>query len=157
MYCPNCGNADQQVNTYCRKCGKYLPDFDKIKQRETPPEVHLKANSILNIMTAVASITLAILLYVFFLGEENTPVIIYITAGFLTAMFAWQVQVFWRSLILKKQIILPKRAEDEENAKELESVPTKELLNEADFSDIVPASVAEYTTKNLKEKVNRSF
>lgn len=156
MYCPNCGNADQQVNTYCRKCGNYLPDFDKIKQRETPPEVHLKANSILNIMTAVASITLAILLYVFFLGEENTPVIIYITAGFLTAIFAWQVQVFWRSLILKKQIILPKRAEDEENAKELESVPTKELLNEADFSDVIPATVTEYTTKNIKEKANRS-
>lgn len=156
MYCPNCGKADQQVNTYCRQCGKFLPDFDKIKQRETPPEVHLKANSILNIMTAVASITLAILLYVFFLGEENAPVIIYITAGFLTAMFAWQVQVFWRSLILKKQIILPNRAENEENAKELESVPTKELLNEADFSNIIPASVTENTTTNLTEKVRRS-
>jgi hypothetical protein len=106
-------------------------------------------------MTAIASITLAILLYVFFLGEENTPVIIFITAGFLTAMFAWQVQIFWRSLILKKQIILPKRAENEEKPKKLESVPTKELLKEADFSDIIPATVTEYTTKNFKEKANR--
>ena len=157
MYCPNCGKAEQEENSYCRQCGEFLPDFDKIKRREIPPEEHLKANSVLNIMTAIVSITLAILLHVFFLGKENTPVIIYITAGFLTAIFAWQVQVFWRNLKLKKQIILPKRAENEENPKELKSVPTKELLNEADFSDIIPASVtAEYTTKNLKEKANHS-
>ena len=156
MFCPSCGKADQKENTYCRQCGKFLPDFDKIKRREIPPEEHLKANSVLNIMTAIGSLTLATLLYVFFLGKENTPVIIFITAGFLTAMFAWQVQVFWRNLKLKKQIILPKRAENEESPKESESVPTKELLNEVDFSDIIPASVAEYTTKNLKEKANRA-
>lgn len=149
MFCPSCGKSDQTENTYCRNCGKFLPDFDKLKKRETPPEEHLKANSVLNIMTAVVSLTLAILLYVNFLGAENTPVLIYVTAGFLTAMFAWQVQVFVRSLMLKKQIILPKREE------ELKSVE-KDLLNEADFSDNIPASVVEYATKNLKEKVKRS-
>jgi len=126
------------------------------RDREITPEEHLKANSVLNIMTAIASITLAILLYVFFLGEENTPVIIFITAGFLTAIFAWQVQIFWRSLILKKQIILPKHAENEENPEELESVPAKELLNKADFSHVIPATITEYITKNLKEKANRA-
>ena len=35
-------------------------------------------------------------------------------------------------------------------------VKTKELLNEADFSDFVPASVTEKTTKNLKQKVGKS-
>ncbi len=152
MFCPNCGKSDQTENTYCRNCGKFLPDFDKLKKRETPPEEHLKANNVLNIMTAIVSLTLAILLYVNFLGAENTPVLIYVTAGFLTAIFAWQVQVFIRSLMLKKQIILPKRDETEA---ELKSA-TKDLLNEADFSDNIPASVSEYTTKNLKEKVKRS-
>jgi len=156
MFCPNCGKADQKENTYCRQCGKFLPDFDKIKRREIPPEVHLKANTVLNIMTAIGSLTLAILLYVFFLGKENTPVIIFVTAGFLTAMFAWQVQVFWRNLKLKKQIIPPSRAENEEKQEEIKSAQTNDLLNEADFSDIIPAIVTEYTTKNLKEKANRS-
>lgn len=152
MFCPNCGKSDQTETTYCRNCGKFLPDFDKLKKRETPPEEHLKANNVLNIMTAIVSLPLAILLYVNFLGAENTPVLIYVTAGFLTAIFAWQVQVFIRSLMLKKQIILPKRDETEA---ELKSA-TKDLLNEADFSDNIPASVSEYTTKNLKEKVKRS-
>lgn len=154
MYCPNCGKSEQKADSYCRQCGTFLPDFEKIKKREIPPEDHLKANSVLNIMTAIASITLAILLYVFFWGREDTPVIIYVTAGFLIAMFGWQLQVFIRTLKLKKQIILPKRAENEEKTKDLKSAQTKELLNEADFSDAVPARSKKYTTKNLKEKAD---
>ena len=155
MFCPNCGKAEQQENTYCRHCGKFLPDFNKLKRRETTPEEHLKANAFLNLLTAIVSLTLAISLYYFFLGKNDTPIIIYLTAGFLTAMFAWQVQTFWRTLLLKKQIAKPKRSE-ENKPEELKAVPTNELLNEADLSDNVPASIAEYTTKNLKEKVSRS-
>lgn len=155
MFCPNCGKSDQTEDTYCRQCGKFLPDFDNLKRRKTTPEEHLKANSVLNLMTAIVSLTLAILLYYFYLGKDDTPIIIYITAGFLTAMFAWQVQTFWRTLLLKKQIAKPKQSE-ENKPQELKSIPANELLNEADFSDNVPASIAEYTTKNLKEKVRRS-
>ncbi len=157
MFCPNCGNADQEENTFCRQCGTYLPDFDKIKKREIPPEEHLKVTSVLNLMTAVVSLGLAITLYVIFLGRADTPVIIYITAGFLTAMCAWQVQTFIRTLKLKKQF--PKRnipSDDLENEKFLESKPTKDLLDEADFSQNIPASVTERTTRNLKEKIKRS-
>ena len=107
MFCPKCGKSDQIANSYCRQCGSFLPDFDKIKKREISPEEHLKINFVLNLMTAFVSITLAILLYSFFLGGENTHPLIYITAGFLTAMFFWQAQVFWRTLQLKKQF--PKR------------------------------------------------
>lgn len=157
MFCPKCGKADQKENTYCRQCGAFLPDFDKIKKRETPPEEHLKIASILNLMTAVVSISLAVTLYAIFLGRADTPVVIYVTAGFLTAMCAWQVQTFWRTLKLKKQF--PKRnisSEDSENEKILHSKPTAELLNEADFEDFVEASVTENTTKNLTAKIRRS-
>ena len=153
MFCPNCGKPDQIEETYCRSCGKFLPDFDKLKKRETTPEQHLKINSVLSIMTAVVSLTLAILLYVNYLGEKNTPVLIYITAGFLTAMFAWQVQVFIRSLKLKKQIVSPNF--NNPGKTDLHRAE-QELLKKADFSDIVPPSVSEFTTKNLKEKVKRS-
>jgi uncharacterized membrane protein YvbJ len=146
MFCPNCGKADQEENSFCRQCGTFLPDFDKVKKRKISPETHFKANIVLNIMSGVVSLTLAILLYIFFLGREATHPIIYITGGFLIAMFFWQVQVFWRNMQLKKQF--PKRAQEIEK--------TKELLNEADLEDVVPASVTEFTTKNLKENVRRS-
>jgi uncharacterized membrane protein YvbJ len=73
MFCPKCGTPDQKPETFCRQCGIFLPDFDKLKGKETPPEEHLSANSILNIMTAVVSGALAILLHAFYTGRENTP------------------------------------------------------------------------------------
>jgi K+-sensing histidine kinase KdpD len=152
MFCPKCGNADQKINSYCRNCGTFLPDFDAIKRKETTAEEHLKANAVLNIMTALACLILSILLYVYIFSTENGTVLIYVTAGFLTAMFAWQVQIFWRTLKIKKQIILPKSAKKEKQEK-LESIPTKELLNEANFSDIIPASATEHTTTKLSQNV----
>lgn len=156
MFCPNCGKSDQKETTYCRQCGTFLPDFDKLKTREISPEEHLKVNSVLNLMTAVVSITLAILLYSFFLGGENTHPVIYITAGFLTAMFFWQAQVFWRTRQLKKHFPNSKNLKDDARIKnEIESAKTKELLNDADVRDGVPSSVTEKTTKNLMQKFGK--
>lgn len=150
MFCPKCGNADQKQNTFCRNCGTFLPDFDKLKTSETSPETNLRANIVLSSMTAIVSLTLAILLYYFFLGKPDTPIIIYLTAGFLTAMFFWQAQSFWRTLLLKKQF--PKR--NVETNYELKDAKTGKLLNEPDFEMHVPASIVENTTKNL-DKIPR--
>lgn len=161
MFCPKCGKADQKIDTYCRQCGTFLPDFDKIQQKESPPELHLKANTILSFMTGIVSLTLAIILYSIFWGREDTPVIIYVVAGFLIAMFAWQVQTFWRNLLLKKHFDKRKTLdveteEMENNSPTLQSMPTNELLSEADFSNVIPTSITEDETKDLKEKVKRS-
>jgi hypothetical protein len=153
MFCPKCGKSDQQVNSFCRNCGTFLPDFDKIKSKEISPEQHLTANSALNIMTAVASLSLAITLYVIFWGKENTPFIIYLTAGFLTAMFFWQAQVFWRNMMLKKTLKNNKPTiETTEEQSIVKSETTAKLLDQPDLSDFVPASVAEQTTKNLTKQ-----
>jgi hypothetical protein len=157
MFCPKCGNPDQQPETFCRQCGTFLPDFDNQKKREISPEEHLKANAVLNVMTAVASLTLAILLYVFFLGKDDTPLIIYVTAGFLFAMFAWQAQVFWRNMKLKKHFKKQKRlaeisGEDKTASRAFEAKPTNRQLPEADYDNIVPPSVVERTTRKLKNK-----
>ena len=72
-------------------------------------------------------------------------------------MFFWQAQVFWRTLQLKKQFPKRNNADIEpEISKVSIDAKTKELLNEADFSDVVPASVTEKTTKNLKQKIGKS-
>src|SRR5882724_10586970 len=104
MFCPKCGNANQIPETFCRQCGIFLPDFNKLERKETPPEQHLKINTVLNLMTAVVSISLAILLHVFFTSKPSAPPLIYVTAGFLTAMFFWQAQIFWRNMLLKKHL-----------------------------------------------------
>jgi hypothetical protein len=117
----------------------------------------LKANSALNLMTAIVSSTLAILLFAMFLNKDDTPVIIYVTAGFLIAITAWQIQTFWRTLLLrkhfKKQIKPPASSSENQNApREFETKPTNRLLTEADFEYHVPATVVEKTTRKLKVK-----
>ncbi len=160
MFCPKCGNPDQKPETFCRQCGTFLPDFDKLQKKEIPPEQHLTANSVLSLMTAIVSGTLAILLHAFFTGRENTPPLIYITAGFLTAMFFWQAQTFWRTRQLKKHF--PKRKMEEKVETEsldtnplIESAKPKASLNESDFNRAVPPSVIENTTKHPGEKARR--
>lgn len=150
MFCPKCGNPNLQVNTYCRQCGIFLPDFEKNQKPETTPEQHLTANLVLSILTGVVSAFLAISLYTIFLGKENTHWVVYMTAGFLTAMFAWQVQTVWRTILLKKQIKKQRYEAGTEEISKLESSPTNELLPEADFSNVVPTSITENTTTKLK-------
>jgi hypothetical protein len=162
MFCPKCGTPNQRPETFCCQCGIFLPDYDKLIRKETPPEEHLKANSVLNYMSAIVSGTLAILLFTSFAGRENSPLLINVTAGLLSAMFAWQVQTIWRTSQLKKQ--LSRRKKREKVGAEVldtnpltESAKTKELLNESDFRNAVPPSVIEDTTKYLGEKVQRKL
>jgi hypothetical protein len=158
MFCPNCGNADQKVNSYCRNCGTFLPDFDKLKNKEITPQQHLTINSTFSFLSGSISLVLAILFYIYFAGKDETPILMYVMTGFLTANFFWQVQTFWRTLQLKKH--LPKRLEDIENISQTpqiqEKYSTDKLLPDADFENIVPVSVTENTTKHLKQKIKSS-
>jgi hypothetical protein len=157
MFCPKCGNADQQPETFCRQCGKFLYDYDKNAKRRNTPEEHLKVNATLSLMTAIVSITLSILLFSIIFSRDDLPFTIYVTAGFLIAIFAWQVQTFWRSLLLKKHFKKQMRpSEFSENKKDesqsFESNPTNRLLPEADYENFVPPSVVEKTTRKLKTR-----
>lgn len=160
MFCPNCGKANQQANAYCRQCGNFLPDFNKIAKREISPETHLKANTVLNIMTGIVSITLAILLFSLFLDRQNTPPIIYITAGFLTAIFAWQAQIYWRTMLLKKHLksrpfYLKENTVKDETANDNAVRPRSKNLPAADHETLVPTSVTEQTTSKFGQKISR--
>lgn len=56
-------------------------------------------------MTAITSAVLVLLLHLKFTGQEGTPVLIYATIGFLTAVLAWQIQVIWRNFLLRKHLL----------------------------------------------------
>jgi len=147
MFCPKCGNAEQFPETYCRRCGTFLPDLDKPVKQPVKPETHVTANMVLSSMTIVACFTLAILLYTFVAFRENTHPLIYVTAGLLLAMGAWHVQTLWRSILLRKHF---KRARSpREESKEIEESTASNLLEQADFENMVPASVTERTTRQL--------
>lgn len=159
MFCPKCGTAEQQENTYCRRCGVFLPDFAKEGKRRISPEEHIKSNIVLSAMTIVASFVLSFVLFSIFLGKNDTPAVIYVTAGFLIAIGAWQIQTLWRNAQLKKHFKRRKvetaESSGEESDNVLYSAPARNKLNEPNFADAIPASVVENTTRKLTEKIPR--
>ena len=139
--------------TYCRQCGLYLTDFSKALKRPSPPEVHLKANTVLSLMTICASFTLSFLLFLILRFRSFTHPLIYVTAGVLIAMGGWHIQTLIRTLMLKKQWQRRVPLSEAPAATEagFKSATTAELLDEANFADAIPASVTEHTTRHLAE------
>lgn len=157
MFCPRCGKAEQLPETYCRQCGLFLPDLSKPVKRERPPEEHLKANTVLSLLTITASFTLSILLYAFFGFRSGTHPLIYVTAGVLLGMGGWHIQTFIRTQQLKKQWrrrapLTEIEAALPETQRAFKSASTAKLLDQADFGDTLPASVTENTTRHLAER-----
>ena len=148
MYCPRCGKAEQAPETFCRQCGLFLPDLSKPVKRETPPEVHLKANTVLNALTIIVSFTMSFLLFAI---VPNKHPLIYVTAGLLIAIGVWHIQTFIRTQQLEKQwkrrVPLTEMEAGSETERAFKSAPTAELLEQADFRNTVPASVTENTTR----------
>lgn len=161
MFCPNCGKADQTENSYCRSCGEFLPNLTKSKLPSfggDTPEEQIRTNLFLNLLSAFVSLALAVSLYVSFLGKDAPP-LIYLTSAFLLAMSGWQFSTCIINLKLRKNFKRRREIETPENESvrqtQFESAKTQELLNEADFTDVIPATVTENTTKHLHEKINR--
>src|SRR5688500_19223197 len=100
MYCPRCGRAEQVPETFCRQCGLFLPNLSKPVKREIPPEEHLKANTVLNLLTIVVSFTLSFLLFAI---VPNMHPLIYATAGILIAIGAWLIQILFSTTTAKAQ------------------------------------------------------
>jgi len=156
MYCPNCGKADQSPETYCRQCGVFLTDLSRMVKQEAPPEENLKVNQVLSLMTVIASFALAILLYSILGFRENTHWLIYLTAGLLIAIGAWQIQTFIRTRRLRSQW---KRREELKRGKgppSLHDPSTSKLLSTPAQSAATPASITDETTRNLDSKVRSS-
>lgn len=155
MFCPKCGNADQLPETFCRRCGSFLPDLSKPLKKRQGPEDHIKANTVLSALTIGVSFTLATLLYIVLGFKPETHPLIYVTAGFLIAIGAWQIQTLWRSILLKKHFQKKGIAVAADTQDVLPVADTDKLLQQADTQNIVPASVTERTTRNLTETKHR--
>jgi hypothetical protein len=160
MFCPNCGNADQKENSYCRKCGEFLPDFNaknKTAFGGSTPEEQIKMNLTLSLMSAIVSFVLALLLYVTFFKRLDTPVLIYVVAAFLLTICGWQASTFAIGLKLKKHFDKRRNETQTETAQveqtQLPAPATQELLPEADVNEfITPTSVTENTTRKLRSE-----
>ena len=160
MFCPNCGQSDQKAETYCRQCGEFLPNVSGVNSfiPFQKPEEQFNITLVLNFLSSFAGFVMAILLYIFNGRGENVHWSVFAAASILFCISVWQGVSFYNNWNLKKrynQKNIDSIDLDAEMTKDLQD-KNKEALPEPDFEDIVPPSIVEKTTKDLKEKVKRS-
>ena len=59
MFCPNCGAAEQAVDSYCKRCGEWLPDLKRRRGRRfvsATPEQLLNKVLVLGVLSSLASL-----------------------------------------------------------------------------------------------------
>ena len=100
-------------------------------------------------MTIVASFTLAILLWSILGFRPDTHPLIYASGGLLIAIGFWQIQTFWRSILLRKYL---KRMDPKAQKEDVETPQ----LEPADLGSFVPDSITERTTRDLAGARKRS-
>ena len=157
MFCPKCGKSEKSAETYCRQCGTFLPDLSKPFVAITKPEEHVTANLVLGSMTVVTCLTLAVLLYAFFIGLKESPSVIYVMFGLLLAMAAWHIQTVWRSILLRRHFnVNKKRKESFDAGNAIDYSDTGRQLNEANLEHFQPASVTDRTTTQFADEERKS-
>lgn len=157
MFCPKCGKPDQAPDSYCRNCGEFLPDLENPRRgrfRKKSPDEQLRVSLTLNLLSAIAGFSMAILLYATHLGKEEVSPSVYLAAAFLLVIGFWQTINFIFGLRLRNQFRKRRNNSSEEDIREklFSESAAREFLHEADTNEfIAPSSVTENTTRTLDE------
>lgn len=168
MFCPNCGKADQNENTYCRNCGEFLVDSTdnlnlilKLFGISTT-EKQVAVNFFLSFIVLLLTMTLlGFLMGYYRAGEDKvppveTPTVIYFVYAFLLFISLWQVLnlIFAaniRNKFSKKNA--DKKAENlsQSDESKLHSAKTRDFLPTAKINPIENQTITEQTTKALNK------
>ena len=159
MFCPNCGKPDQTPDTYCRACGRFLKNPDASAMPafggRTPSE-HINSINILSVIASLASIVVAVLMY---LTRFNEPVILYLAAAILLCNAIWHVSNLVVGMKLRKKLrgqgAVADRAAPPSTPDVLPAAETRDLLQVGDPAAPLPISITEDTTRDLKDKIRR--
>ncbi|MDQ3819699.1 MAG: hypothetical protein M3362_18770 [Acidobacteriota bacterium] len=154
MFCSKCGAADQSADSYCKRCGEWLPDKSHLGRRRgrfrarTPEQRHRKMR-VLEVVSAVAALSSALIILAALAGKVERPVLV-IAADlcFVTAVF--QAVNFAIGYSLQKRL---RQVRDEADRTGIfEAKSDRPQLNQPDTGDLVrsASSVTESTTELLE-------
>ena len=153
MFCSKCGAADQSADSYCKRCGEWLPDTARLGRRRgrirarTPEQRHQKMR-VIEAMSALAALSSAVIILAVLAGKVDRPVLVMAAdLCFLTAIF--QAINFVIGYSLQKRL---RQGHDETGRTGiLEANTDRPQLNQADTRNLARAasSVTESTTEIL--------
>jgi len=150
MFCPSCGADGQAANAFCKRCGDWLPQFERRSSAfggETPQQ-NIFTGLFMSALSAVVALFSAIALYATYLGTDQAKWSIYLAAAFCLCIAGWQTSSFVVGLKLKRR--LNQARAGVEAGSQLKQVDSP-ALPPADMSNFVRAqSVTENTTEPLQ-------
>jgi hypothetical protein len=158
MFCPKCGKGEQTPDAYCRSCGEWLPDINKLSRGTRrrsfgglTPEQNIRTTVFLSLMSACFAVFIAVTLYGVLSGIVNSKAIIAVAAAFSLCIAGWQISNVIVAFKLRRRIV--RRREDHSQSEITLNTPSIiASLPEADTAQFVrsPASVTDNTTELLQ-------
>lgn len=148
MFCSNCGKADQEENSYCRQCGEFLIGTKRLGAFNfggVTPRQNVNAISVLSLIAAFMSLIAALWMYI---THFNLPLALFFGAAVLVCNAIWHLTNIYTARKLASRMLKSSK-DDAKHQPEVEGLPTKDLLEPADMSDHIPATVTENTTHQL--------
>lgn len=154
MFCSKCGAADQSADSYCKRCGEWLPDTERLGRRRgrirarTPEQRHQKMR-IVEAMSALAALSSAVIILAVLAGKVDRPALV-LAADLCFVTVIFQAINFLIGHSLQKR--LRQGRDESERSGIIEAGTSQAQLNRADTGNLVRAasSVTEGTTELLE-------
>jgi hypothetical protein len=98
MFCPKCGAAAQSAESYCRRCGEWLPDVDALVRpglfRRRTREERIRKMRVLEVVSAGLSLTAAAIIISVLAGRGDTQ-LLFLAAFCCVLVAAYQAVNFY--------------------------------------------------------------
>ena len=147
MFCPKCGADAQNAESYCTRCGEWLPDLNSLTRpglfRKRTREEKIRKMRVLEAISAGLALTAAAMIFAVLRGSADTQ-LLFLSLLCCLIVAVYQIVNFYLGSTLQKKIeesrLKPKTLTDKE-VEQLGSGESTTFVN--------PHSVIENTTKHL--------
>jgi hypothetical protein len=151
IFCPKCGAGGQQLDSYCRSCGEWLPDMRMAGRRRgrlrlRTPEERNRRMRVLEALSGLCALSAAVLIFAALRSASREPLLVF-AADLCIVTCVFQVVTFVIGRGLQKRV---EKGRDEHSHSVADGAPR---LTPADSSQFVrPPSVTERTTELLEPR-----
>jgi hypothetical protein len=105
MFCPKCGAGDQNSESYCRRCGEWLPDMEARPRsglfRKRTREQKMRKMRLLEAMSAALALASAIIIFTF--RPSHSDDVLHLAGIFCVAISIYQLVNFYFGLTLQSK------------------------------------------------------
>ena len=148
MFCPKCGADAQNAESYCTRCGEWLPDLNSLTRpglfRKRTREEKIRKMRILEAISAGLALAAAAMIFAVRRGSGD-PQLLFLSLLCCLIIAAYQIVNFYLGSTMQKKIM-------QSRMKEEAALPDQrvgELDSGKSTTFVTPHSVVENTTKHL--------